>query len=86
MQRQRGELVPIGEVVSDLDGPVQAIRDTLAPGAPPLHPGRPGEPACLGQRLFLAGSGFAESVVQSDVNVAAHDVIIFQFVSRLKVE
>ena len=28
MQRQRGELVPIGEVVSDLDGPVQAIRDT----------------------------------------------------------
>ena len=28
MQRQRGELVPIGEVVSDLPGPVQAIRDT----------------------------------------------------------
>ena len=28
MQRQRGELVPIGEVVADLDGPVQAIRDT----------------------------------------------------------
>ena len=28
MQRQRGELVPIGEVVSDLGGPVQAIRDT----------------------------------------------------------
>ena len=27
MQRQRGELVPIGEVVTDLDGPVQAIRD-----------------------------------------------------------
>ena len=27
MQRQRGELVPIGEVVADLDGPVQAIRD-----------------------------------------------------------
>ena len=26
MQRQRGELVPIGEVVADLDGPVQAIR------------------------------------------------------------
>ena len=25
MQRQRGELVPIGEVVADLDGPVQAI-------------------------------------------------------------
>ena len=28
MQRKRGELVPIGEVVADLDGPVQAIRDT----------------------------------------------------------
>ena len=27
MQRQRGELVPIGEVVVDLDGPVQAIRE-----------------------------------------------------------
>ena len=28
MQRQRDGLIPIGEVVSDLDGPVQAIRDT----------------------------------------------------------
>ena len=29
MQRQRGELVPIGEVFSDLDaGPVKAIRET----------------------------------------------------------
>ena len=27
MQRQRGELVPIGEVVSGLDGPVMAIRE-----------------------------------------------------------
>ena len=27
MQRQRGDLVPIGEVVADLDGPVQAIRE-----------------------------------------------------------
>ena len=27
MQRQRGELVPIGEVVSELDVPVPAIRD-----------------------------------------------------------
>ena len=27
MQRQRGELVPIGEVVADLDGPVKAIRE-----------------------------------------------------------
>ena len=31
MQRQRGELVPIGEVVADLDGPVQAIRETPPP-------------------------------------------------------
>ena len=27
MQRQRGELVPIGEAFSDLLGPVKAIRD-----------------------------------------------------------
>ena len=27
MQRQRDGLIPIGEVVSDLDGPVQAIRE-----------------------------------------------------------
>ena len=30
MQRQRGELVPIGEALADLPGPVQALRDTLA--------------------------------------------------------
>ena len=29
MQRQRGELVPIGEVVADLDGPVKAIREAV---------------------------------------------------------
>ena len=27
MQRQRGELVPIGEVFGGLDGPVKAIRE-----------------------------------------------------------
>ena len=27
MQRQRGELVPVAEVIADLPGPVQAIRD-----------------------------------------------------------
>ena len=27
MQRERGELVPIGEVVADLDGPVKALRE-----------------------------------------------------------
>ena len=26
MQRQHGELVPVGEVIADLDGPVKAIR------------------------------------------------------------
>ena len=31
MQRQRGELVPIGEVVADLPGPVQALRETPPP-------------------------------------------------------
>ena len=27
MQRQRGELVPVGEVIADLPGPVKAIRE-----------------------------------------------------------
>ena len=27
MQRKRGELVPIGEVIADLPGPVKAIRE-----------------------------------------------------------
>ena len=31
MQRKRGELVPIGEVIADLDGPVQALRKTPPP-------------------------------------------------------
>ena len=31
MQRQRGELVPIGDALSDLGGPVQALRETLPP-------------------------------------------------------
>ena len=31
MQRQRGELVPIGEVIDDLPGPVQALRRDRAP-------------------------------------------------------
>ena len=31
MQRQRGELVPIGEVVADLGGSVQALRKTPPP-------------------------------------------------------
>ena len=31
MQRQRGELVPIGEALADLGGPVQALRETPPP-------------------------------------------------------
>ena len=31
MQRQRGELVPVAEVIADLPGPVQAIRETPPP-------------------------------------------------------
>ena len=50
MQRQRGELVPIGDALADLGGPVKVIRDSLASSATPLHPLRPSEPACLGQR------------------------------------
>ena len=31
MQRQRGELVPVAEVIADLSGPVQALRETPPP-------------------------------------------------------
>ena len=31
MQRKRGELVPIGEVIADLDGPGKALRETPPP-------------------------------------------------------
>ena len=31
MQRQRGELVPVAEVIADLPGPVQALRETPPP-------------------------------------------------------
>ena len=31
MQRQRGELVPIGEALADLGGPIQALRETPPP-------------------------------------------------------
>ena len=36
MQRQRGELVPIGEVIADLPGPG---AHTISLDATPLHPG-----------------------------------------------
>ena len=31
MQRKRGELVPIGEALADLGGPIQALRETPPP-------------------------------------------------------
>ena len=31
MARQRGDLVPIGEALADLDGPVKALRDVSPP-------------------------------------------------------
>ena len=55
MQRQRGELVPIGDALADLGGPVQALRETPPPGATGLHPCRSGASACLGQRSGTRG-------------------------------
>ena len=49
MQRQRGELVPIAEVIADLPAPVRRSAKPTT-GATGLHPRRSGEPACLGQR------------------------------------
>ena len=40
MQRQRGELVPVGEVIADLPGPVQAVREA-SPQALPSEELRP---------------------------------------------
>ena len=42
MQRQRGELVPIGDALSELGGPVKAIRDATPQGLKP----RP-KPSCF---------------------------------------
>ena len=36
MQRKRGELVPISEVVGELDGPVTAISSYLSSALPRL--------------------------------------------------
>ena len=49
MQRQRGELVPIGEALADLDGPVQAIREASPQALHHFTPLRPGEPTCYSQ-------------------------------------
>ena len=54
MERKQDKLLPIGEALAGLDGPVKALAKSSPQAAAPLHPGRPGEPACLGQR---SGSG-----------------------------
>ena len=50
MQRQRGELVPIGDALAGMGGPVQALRETPTTGAAGLHPRRSGTPVGRGQR------------------------------------
>ena len=50
MQRQRNGLVPIGDALSDLGGPVQALRETPSPARHHFTQAGSGEPACLGQR------------------------------------
>ena len=37
-QRKRDELVPIGDALADLGGPVKAIRDATPQARSPLHP------------------------------------------------
>ena len=50
MERQRGELVPIGEVIADLDGPVKAIREASPQARHHFTPLRSSEPVGRGQR------------------------------------
>ena len=50
MQSKRDELIPVGEVVSGLGGPVAAIRDASPQAIHHFTLRRSGKPACLGQR------------------------------------
>ena len=51
MQRQRGELVPIGDALSSMGGPVKAIRDASPQAVQHCFTvARSGGPACRGQR------------------------------------
>ena len=50
MQSKRGELVPVADVLSDLGGPVAAIRDTSPQALHHFTRFDQGKPACLGQR------------------------------------
>ena len=40
MQRQRGDLVPIGEFIGGLGGPVKAIREATPPSVAPHGVGK----------------------------------------------
>ena len=40
MQRQRGELIPIGEVIADLPGPVQSLQPSPPRGTTSPRPTR----------------------------------------------
>ena len=50
MQRQRDGLVPVGEVIADLPGPVKAIREASPQALHHFTRFGPGESACRGQR------------------------------------
>ena len=50
MQRQRGELVPVAEVIADLPGPGPSAPQNPTTGAAGLHPRRSGKPVGRGQR------------------------------------
>ena len=49
-QRQHSELVPIGEVVADLDGPVKAIREASPQARHHFTLADQGKPVDRGQR------------------------------------
>ena len=58
MQRQRGELVPIGDALAGLDGPATAIRDDSPQARHHFTQRRSGEPTCFGQRRKDPDLGF----------------------------
>ena len=53
MKRQRGELVPIGDALADLDGPVKAIREASPQAAVPGSRGRGHDLRVTFRREFL---------------------------------
>ena len=53
MQRQRGEVVPIGEVFGGLDGPVKAIHDKASDKRTVLNFGATPLFGCGGRRITI---------------------------------